>query len=107
MVIKLGEEKKAAHKITSNRLSLYVYAVVRDKLEPPKGPVITPESIQEATKSLRQYFSLHQLETVRLDKLIQLLHTVHGKQRLFTADLVAIIQREAFLQQISVKVITI
>ena len=45
----------AAHKVTSNRLNLYVYAVVKDKLEPPKGPIITPESIKEATKSLRQY----------------------------------------------------
>ena len=94
-IIKLEEEKKAAHKVTNNRLNLYVYAVIKDKLEPPKGPKITPESIQEATKSLRQYISLNQLETVRLDKLIQLLHTVHGKQREFTAELVAILQREA------------
>ena len=107
-VIKLEEEKKAAHKVTSNRLNLYVYAVIKDKLEPPKGPVITPESIQEATKSLRQYTSLNQLETVRLDKLIQLLHTVHGKQQEFTAELVAILQREALLKHvISVKVIPI
>jgi hypothetical protein len=100
-VTKLEEEKKAAHKITSNRLNLYVYAVIKDKLEPPKGPVITPESIQEATKSLRQYISLNQLETVRLDKLIQLLHTVHGKQREFTAELVVILQREALLQHVN------
>ncbi len=78
-----------------------MYAVIKDKLEPPKGPVITPESIQEATKSLRQYISLNQLETVRLDKLIQLLHTVHGKQREFTAELVAILQREALLQHVN------
>ena len=78
-----------------------MYAVIKDKLEPPKGPVITPESIQEATKSLRQYISLKLLETVRLDKLIQLLHTVHGKQREFTAELVAILQREALLQHVN------
>jgi hypothetical protein len=60
-VTKLEEEKKAAHKVTNNRLNLYVYAVIKDKLEPPKGPVITPETIQEATKSLRQYISLNQL----------------------------------------------
>jgi hypothetical protein len=35
---------------------------------------------------------------VRLDKLIQLLHTVHGKQREFTAELV---QREALLQHVN------
>jgi hypothetical protein len=101
LVTKLEEEKKTAHKVTSNRLKLYVYAVIKDKLEPPKGPVITLESIQEATKSLRQYISLNQLETVRLDKLIQLLHTVHGKQREFTAELVAILQREALLQHVN------
>jgi thioester reductase-like protein len=38
---------------------------------------------------------------VRLDKLIQLLHTVHGKQREFTAELVAILQREALLQHVN------
>ena len=100
-IIKLEEEKKAAHKVTNNRLNLYVYAVIKDKLEPPKGPKITPETIQEATKSLRQYISLNLLETVRLDKLIQLLHTVHGKQREFTAELVAILQREALLQHVN------
>jgi hypothetical protein len=29
-VIKREEEKKAAHKVTSNRLNLYVYAVIKD-----------------------------------------------------------------------------
>ena len=38
---------------------------------------------------------------MRLDKLIQLLHTVHGKQREFTAELVAILQREALLQHVN------
>jgi chromosome segregation ATPase len=38
---------------------------------------------------------------VRLDKLIQLLHTVHGKQREFTAELVAILQKEALLQHVN------
>ena len=88
-------------KVTSNRLYLYVYAVVKDKLEPPKGPIVTPELIQEATKSLRQYIRLHSLDNLRLDKLIQLLHTVHGKQREFTTELVAILQREALLQQVN------
>jgi hypothetical protein len=30
LVIKREEEKKAAHKVTSNRLNLYVYAVIKD-----------------------------------------------------------------------------
>jgi hypothetical protein len=38
---------------------------------------------------------------VRLDKLIQLLHTVNGKQRVFTAELVAILQIEALLQHVN------
>jgi hypothetical protein len=45
---KLEEDRRAAHKITRSRLNLYVYAIIKDKLEPPKGPVITPETIQEA-----------------------------------------------------------
>jgi hypothetical protein len=100
-VKKLEEEKKAAHKVTSNRLNLYVCAVVKDKLEPPKGPITTPESIQEAPKSLRQYIRLHSLDNARLDKLIQLLNTVHGKQREFTTELVAILQREALKQHVN------
>jgi hypothetical protein len=36
LVTKLEEEKKTAHKVTSNRLKLYVYAVIKDKLEPPQ-----------------------------------------------------------------------
>ena len=95
---KLEEDKRTAHKITRNRLNLYVYAIIKDKLEPPKGPVITPEAIQEATKSLRQYITLNALDNSKLDNLIQLLHTVHGKQKEFTTELVAVLQREALLQ---------
>ena len=95
-VKKLEEEKRAAHKVTCNRLNLYVYAVIKDKLEPPKGPII-----QEATKSLRQYIRLHSLENARLDKLIQLFHAVHGKQREFTTELVAILQKETLLQDVN------
>ena len=43
---KTRRRKKVAHKVTSNRLNLYVYAVIKEKLEPP-------ESIQEATKNIR------------------------------------------------------
>ena len=95
---KLEEDKRTAHKITRNRLNLYVYAIIKDKLEPPKGPVITPETIQEATKSLRQYITLNALDNSKLDNLIQLLHTVHGKQKEFTTGLVAVLQREALIQ---------
>ena len=95
---KLEEDKRTAHKITRNRLNLYVYAILKDKLEPPKGPVITPEAIQEATKSLRQYITLHALDNSKLDNLIQLLHTVHGKQKEFTTELVVVLQRETLLQ---------
>ena len=38
---------------------------------------------------------------MRLYKLIQLLHTVHGKQREFTAELVAILQTEALLKHVN------
>ncbi len=38
---------------------------------------------------------------MRLDNLIQLLHTVHGKQREFTTELVAILQKEALLQHVN------
>ena len=75
-----------------------MYAIIKDKLEPSKGPVITPEAIQEATKSLRQYITLNALDNSKLDNLIQLLHTVHGKQKEFTTELVAVLQREALLQ---------
>ncbi len=33
-ITKLEEEKKVAYKVTSNRLNLYVYAVIKDKLDP-------------------------------------------------------------------------
>jgi hypothetical protein len=54
-VAQLQEERKAAHKRTTNDLNLYVYIVVKDKLEPSESPLITPESIQEATKTLKNY----------------------------------------------------
>ena len=40
----------------------------------------------------------HGGDKTRLYKLIQLLHTVHGKKREFTTELIAILQREALLQ---------
>ena len=46
------------HKETTNNLNLYVYTVVKDKLEPSGGPLVTPESIQEATKTLKSYINL-------------------------------------------------
>jgi hypothetical protein len=52
-VAHLQEERQAAHKRTTNDLNLYVYVVVKDKLESGENPLITPESIQEATKTLK------------------------------------------------------
>lgn len=48
LVKQLEEEKKEAYKKTANKRNLYVYVVIKDKLEPPEGPVVTQESIQEA-----------------------------------------------------------
>ena len=47
------------------------------------------------------YIQLHSLGIDRLDTLIQLLHTVHGKQMEFTTELVAILQRESLLQHVN------
>ncbi len=57
-VAQLEEERKKAHKETTNNLNLYVYTVVKDKLEPPGGLLVTPESIQEATKTLKIILNL-------------------------------------------------
>ena len=57
-VAQLQEERKAAHKKTTNDLNLYVYVVVKDKLESSESPLITPESIQEATKTLKIILNL-------------------------------------------------
>ena len=51
----LEEERKTTHKETTNNLNLYVYIVVKDKLEPPGAPVVTPESIQVATTAIKEY----------------------------------------------------
>ena len=97
-VAQLQEERQAAHKRTTNNLNLYVYVVVKDKLESSENPLITPESIQEATKTLKSYIKSLNGKEESVHSLIQLLHTVHGKQREFTTELVTILQREALLQ---------
>jgi hypothetical protein len=97
-VAQLQEEKQAAHKRTTNDLNLYVYVVVKDKLESGENPLITPESIQEATKTLKSYIKSLNGKEESVHSLIQLLHTVHGKQSEFTTELVAILQREVLLQ---------
>jgi len=97
-VAQLQEERQAAHKRTTNNLNLYVYVVVKDKLESSENPLITPESIQEATKTLKSYIKSLNGKEESVHSLIQLLHTVHGKQREFTTELVTILQREAILQ---------
>ena len=97
-VTQLTEERKTAHKETTNNLNLYVYIVVKDKLEPPGAPLVTPESIQVATRAIKEYIKSFGGEEESVHSLIQLLHTVHGKQREFSTELVAILQREALLQ---------
>jgi hypothetical protein len=58
-----------------------VYTIIKDKLEPPEGPVVTPESVQTATKTLKDYITLHSGDKNKVHTLIQLLRdTVHGKQ---------------------------
>ena len=79
---------------------MYVYVVIKDKLEPPEGPVVSPESIQVATKTLKDYITLLGGDNQSVHTLIQLSHTVHGKQKEFTTKLVAILQREALLQHV-------
>ena len=97
-VTQLTEERKTAHRETTNNLNLYVYIVVKDKLEPPGATLVTPESIQVATKAIKEYIRSFGGKEESIHSLIQLLHTVHGKQREFTTELVAILQREALLQ---------
>jgi hypothetical protein len=97
-VAQLQEERQVAHKRTTNDLNLYVYVVVKDKLESSESPLITPESIQEATKTLKSYIKSLNGKEESVHSPNQLLHTVHGKQREFTTELVAILQREALLQ---------
>ena len=94
----LEEARKTAHKDTTNNLNLYVYIVVKDKLEPSGAPLVTPESIQVATRAIKEYIKSFGGEEESVHSLIQLLHTVHGKQREFSTELVAILQREALLQ---------
>ena len=73
---------------------------MKDKLEPPGGPLVTPESIQEATKTLKNYIKSLNGKEENVHSLIQLLHIVHGKQREFTTELIAALQREALLQHV-------
>jgi hypothetical protein len=73
---------------------------VKDKLEPPGGTLVTPESIQEATKTLKNYIKSLNGKEENVHSLIQLLHIVHGKQREFTTELIAVLQREALLQHV-------
>ena len=76
-----------------------MYIVVKDKLEPPGATLVTPESIQVATKAIKEYIRSFGGKEESIHSLIQLLHTVHGKQREFTrTELVTILQREALLQ---------
>ena len=98
-VAQLDEERKKAHKETTNNLNLYVYTVVKDKLEPPGGTLV-PESIQEAIKTLKNYIKSLNGKEENVHSLIQLLHIVHGKQREFTTELIAALQREALLQHV-------
>jgi hypothetical protein len=99
-IAQLEEDRKKAHKETTNNLNLYVYTVVKDKLEPPGGTLVTPESIQEATKTLKNYIKSLNGKEENVHSLIQLLHIVHGKQREFTTELIAVLQREALLQHV-------
>ena len=54
----LEEERKKTHKETTNNLNLYENIVVKDKLEPPGAPLVTPESIQVATRAIKNILNL-------------------------------------------------
>jgi hypothetical protein len=91
----LEEERKKAHKATNNTINLYVYLLVKDKLE----STVTPETIRETTKSLKNYIKFLTGDENSVDPLVQQLQIVHGKQREFTTELTTVLQREALLQQ--------
>ena len=94
LTLQLEEEKKKAHKTTNNTLSLYVYLLVKDKLE----TTVTPETIRETTKTLKSYIVSLNGDEKSVNPLVQQLQIVHGKQREFTAELIAVLQKEALLQ---------
>lgn len=74
--------KEDAHKEPNNKLNFYEYILIKDKLEPPEGLLITLESIKKATQALKNYIA--RLDDKSVYTLIQLLNTVHGRQREFT-----------------------
>jgi len=90
----LEEEKKKAHKATNNTLNQYVYLLVKDKL----ASTITPETIRDTTKTLKSYILSLNGDENGVNTLVQQLQIVHGKQREFNTELLAVLQREALLQ---------
>jgi hypothetical protein len=89
------DERKKAHKATNNTINLYVYLLVEDKLE----STVTPETIRETTKSLKNYIAFLHGDQNSVDPLVQQLQIVHGKQREFTTELTTVLLREALSQQ--------
>jgi hypothetical protein len=95
LILQLEEEKKKTHKATSNILNQYVYLIVKDKLE----TTVTPDTIRETTKRLKDYIVLLRGDVNSVNPLVQQLQIVHGKQREFNTELITVLTREALLQQ--------
>jgi hypothetical protein len=94
LILQLEEERKKAHKETNNTLSLYVYTIVKNKLK----STVTPETIRETTNTLKSYILSLNGDEKSVNLLVQQLQIVHGKQREFTTELVAVLQKESLLQ---------
>ena len=89
----LEQEKKKAHKTTYNALSLYVYLLIKDKLESTDGIKVTPDTITTTTETLKSCIEDLGGEKDKVNPLIQQLHIVHVAQREFTNELVTKLQK--------------
>lgn len=99
LTLQLEEEKKKANKETNNTLNLYAYLLVKDKLETS----ITPETIRETANALKGYIVSLKGDEKSVNTLVQQLQITHGKQREFTTELIAVLQREALSQQAGIR----
>ena len=97
----LEEEKKEIIASTSNALHRLAYSELKDILAVPEN--IKPETLDDSTKNLKEYITLHGGEHNRLDRLMHEIQIIHGKEKEFLVGTNAILQKEVLIQQITIK----
>ncbi|KZS03804.1 Uncharacterized protein APZ42_033382, partial [Daphnia magna] len=97
----LQTQKKEASQATQNSLHFYTYYLLEQTVKVTDG--VTAETIANASKTLKDDIVAQGGNTRTLDRLLQQLHKLHGKEKEFLFGTISVLQKESVIARIEDK----